>query len=571
MKTRFVTRSYDPAVSARLEAEGYSRPLAQALAGRKVINRAEMDTAFSGLTPPAALPGVDKAAVMLADALEAKSKIVIVGDYDCDGATACAVAMKGLAMLGFARTSLAYFVPRRLDMGYGLSPVVVDAVCERFGRPDLIVTVDNGTASLEGVARAHELGIRVLVTDHHLAGHELPPAEGFVNPNAPPAPGNPTNLAGVGVFFYVLIALRAELRRRGAFPDGRGPNLATLLDLVALGTVADVVPLDRNNRILVHQGLARLRRGLGCPGLSALFSVATQDRRPLEQVSVKDLGFTLAPRINAAGRIATMDLGIDCLMAESGGAVLHAEKLEEINQQRKELELDMQNEALELLSEIDLQGRMSVVLYHEGWHQGLVGLVSSRIKERINRPVIAFADVGDGFLRGSGRSVEGVHLRDALERVSKTHPDVLVRFGGHALAAGLTIRKDALEEFAQAFEASVAQEASPESFAAELLVDGALAPEDFSFKLVHEIDSIVWGQGFEAPLFANTFRVVRQQLLRGGEHLRATVETGGVPLEAIFFRHGTYLPDTARIAFRPDINEWQGRRTLQLLIEAVED
>ena len=530
-----------------------------------------MSTSFSGLIAPSALPGADQAAVMLADALEAREKIAVVGDYDCDGATACAVALKGLAMLGFRREDLAFFVPRRLDMGYGLSPVVVDALCERFGRPALIVTVDNGTASLEGVARAHELGIRVLVTDHHLAGSELPAAEGFVNPNAQASPGRLSNLAGVGVFFYVLIALRSELRRRGAFEGRREPNLAGLLDLVALGTVADVVPLDANNRILVAQGLARLQKGAGCAGLSALFSVATQNRRLIEDIGVKDLGFTLAPRINAAGRIATMDIGIDCLMAEPGEAIGYAKRLESINQQRKDLELVMQSEALELLGGLDLEGRMSAVLYHDGWHQGLVGLVSSRIKERINRPVIAFADVGGGYLRGSGRSVEGVHLRDALERVSRAHPQVLVRFGGHALAAGLTIRKDALPEFAEAFEASVAEAAQPGVFASKLLVDSALSPEDFSFRLVHEIESVVWGQGFDAPLFANTFHVVRQQLLTSGEHLRATLETGGAALEAVFFRHGAYLPETARLAFRPGINEWQGRRSLQLLIDSIED
>lgn len=571
MKTRFVTRQYDPALVMRLTAEGYSRPVAQALAGRRVVSRGEMDTSLASLIPPSSMPGADDAARMLADALEAGKKICIVGDYDCDGATAVAVAVRGLEQLGFSRSSLAWFVPHRLDMGYGLSPVVVDAVCEKFGRPDLIVTVDNGTASLEGVARAHELGIRVLVTDHHLAGQELPAADCFVNPNAAEVPASTRNLAGVGVFFYVLIALRSELRRRGAFANRPQPNLASLLPLVALGTVADVVPLDRNNRILVAQGLERLRKGQRCAGLTALFDIATQGRRPVSTASVKDLGFSLAPRINAAGRIATMDIGIECLLAEAAAAESYADELEEINRERKELEQSMQAEALEDLAGMDLSGRSSIVLHREGWHQGLVGLISSRIKEKIGRPVISFADTGDGCLRGSGRSVAGIHLRDALERVNASHPGVLLRFGGHALAAGLTIRKEALAEFTEAFDEEAARAAGPGAFTSEVTVDGALSPEDFTFGLVSEIDSIVWGQNFEAPLFANNFRIVRQQLLRNGEHLRLTLETGGLSLEAVYFRHGAYLPDTARLAFRPDINEWQGRRTLQLLIEDFEE
>lgn len=572
-KTRFITRPYDPAVSTRLVAEGYSRPVAQALAGRNVISRSDMDTAFSALVSPKSLPGAERAAQLLADALMRGDRVAVVGDYDCDGATACTVALRGLTMIGFSPSRLCYFVPRRLDMGYGLSPVVVDTLCEENGKPDLIVTVDNGTTSFEGVARCRELGIRVIITDHHLTGRELPEADCFVNPSAPGSLGCPLlrNLAGVGVFFYVLIALRSELRSRGLFSGRPEPNLASLLDLVALGTVADVVPLDRNNRILVAQGIRRLRAGRGSAGLGALFSLATQNRRPLSTLSVKDLGFALAPRINAAGRISSMDIGIECLLSGPDSAMGHAQRLEAINQQRKDIEQGMQAEAQELLEHMDLGSRKSLVLYHKNWHQGLVGLISSRIKEQVNRPVIAFADVGEGLLRGSGRSVPGLQLRDALESVNSTRPGMLLKFGGHALAAGLTIRKKALEDFSEAFEETVKAAAGQDTFTQEILVDGALSPEEFTFRLIHEIDSIVWGQNFEAPLFANTFHVVHQQLLRGGEHLRALVETGGQTLEAVFFRHGELLPETARLAFRPDVNEWQGRRTLQLLIENMEE
>ena len=537
MKTRFITRHYDPAAAARLQSEGFSRPLAQVLAGRRIVGKSEMDTGLAGLIPPTALPHAAEAASMLADALEKGESVAVVGDYDCDGATASTVAYQGLRLLGFRPEKVSWFIPDRMSMGYGLSPVVVDALTEKYGRPDIILTVDNGMGSVEGVARANQLGIRVIVTDHHLPGEYLPAAACIVNPNGPDGAGAPGNLAGVGVIFYVLIALRAELRARGAFAAGQQPKLSKLLDLVALGTVADVVPLDRNNRILVAQGLKRLRSGRGSAGLTALYTLANQNKRDISQISVRDLGFTLAPRINAAGRIANMEIGIQCLLAGEANATELASQLEDINDQRKALERSMQEEALDSLSDADIEHRMSLVLSHPDWHQGLVGLVASRVKERIDT----------------------------------RFPGLILRYGGHALAAGLTIRGDGLEQFRDAFEKVVSENISPELLTEDIVVDGALAPEEISFGLIREIDSVVWGQSFEAPLFANEFDIVRQTPLRGGEHLKATVSTAGQHFDAIFFRHSTPLPGRVKLAYRLDVNEWMGRKSLQLMIENAEE
>ena len=374
-----------------------------------------------------------------------------------------------------------------------------------------------------------------------------------MNPNGPDGAGAPGNLAGVGVIFYVLIALRAELRARGAFAAGQQPKLSKLLDLVALGTVADVVPLDRNNRILVAQGLKRLRSGRGSAGLTALYTLANQNKRDISQISVRDLGFTLAPRINAAGRIANMEIGIQCLLAGEANATELASQLEDINDQRKALERSMQEEALDSLSDADIEHRMSLV------------------KERTHRPVIAFAPTKNGLLRGSGRSIPGLHLRYCLSRIDTMFPGLILRYGGHALAAGLTIRGDGLEQFRDAFEKVVSENISPELLTEDIVVDGALAPEEISFGLIREIDSVVWGQSFEAPLFANEFDIVRQTPLRGGEHLKATVSTAGQHFDAIFFRHSTPLPGRVKLAYRLDVNEWMGRKSLQLMIENAEE
>ena len=537
MKTRFITRHYDPAAAARLQSEGFSRPLAQVLAGRRIVGKSEMDTGLAGLIPPTALPHAAEAASMLADALEKGESVAVVGDYDCDGATASTVAYQGLRLLGFRPEKVSWFIPDRMSMGYGLSPVVVDALTEKYGRPDIILTVDNGMGSVEGVARANQLGIRVIVTDHHLPGEYLPAAACIVNPNGPD----------------------------GAFAAGQQPKLSKLLDLVALGTVADVVPLDRNNRILVAQGLKRLRSGRGSAGLTALYTLANQNKRDISQISVRDLGFTLAPRINAAGRIANMEIGIQCLLAGEANATELASQLEDINDQRKALERSMQEEALDSLSDADIEHRMSLVLSHPDWHQGLVGLVASRVKERTHRPVIAFAPTKNGLLRGSGRSIPGLHLRYCLSRIDTMFPGLILRYGGHALAAGLTIRGDGLEQFRDAFEKVVSENISPELLTEDIVVDGALAPEEISFGLIREIDSVVWGQSFEAPLFANEFDIVRQTPLRGGEHLKATVSTAGQHFDAIFFRHSTPLPGRVKLAYRLD------GKSLQLMIENAEE
>ena len=569
MKPRLIARPYNPENAARLQADGFSRPLAQVLAARGVNSKEDMETALGGMIPPSALPCAARAAEILADALAGGKSVCVVGDYDCDGATASAVAMKGLAMLGFPRERIRYFVPDRLSMGYGLSPAVIDALVRESGRPDLIVTVDNGTASIAGVDRASELGIEVIVTDHHLPGEQLPDALCLVNPNGPGRCPQLSSLAGVGVFFYVLAALRAELRRRGAFAGRPEPNLASLLDLVALGTVADVVPLDRNNRILVAQGLRRMRSGRGNSGISALYGLATQNRRCIQDITVKDLGFCLAPRINAAGRIASMNAGIECLLAGPDSAEALASGLETINQQRKTLEQEMQQQALRLLRDSPADSRAGTVIFGPQWHQGLVGLIASRLKDHLHHPVIAFAPSGQGLLRGSGRSVAAMHLRDCLARIDADAPGLLVKYGGHSQAAGLTIREKDLARFRGMFEERCRDAIGEDTPAEDILTDGALSPDELHLGLVNEINGIVWGQNFDAPLFVNRFNIVRQSQLRG-DHLKLTVETGGQLFDAIYFRRRELLPASARLAYRPEANEWQGRRTLQLVVSASE-
>ncbi|MGB2817970.1 MAG: single-stranded-DNA-specific exonuclease RecJ, partial [Burkholderiaceae bacterium] len=443
--TRLLVRDADPRVAQQLVTDGVLPALARVLAGRGVQRRDELQLQIDGLVPPASLSHVDDAATLLADAIEAEARLLIVADYDCDGATACAVGLRGLRALG---AEVDYLVPNRFEYGYGLTPEIVDLAAQR--EPDLIITVDNGIASVEGVARANELGIAVLVTDHHLPGPVLPDAACIVNPNQPGCGFPSKNLAGVGVMFYVLLALRAELRARGRFTAATQPKLDTLLDLVALGTVADVVRLDRNNRILVSQGLQRIRNGRLHPGMAALFQVAGKDARTARAM---DLGFAIGPRINAAGRLTDMTVGIECLTTESFERALElAQQLDQLNRERRDIESDMQIDALAALDSDRVEAASTICLFNEDWHQGVVGLVASRVKEKFHRPTIAFARANATELRGSGRSIEGVHLRDTLDLVTKQVPDMVRRFGGHAMAAGLTLQSDRYEGFVKAFE-----------------------------------------------------------------------------------------------------------------------
>jgi single-stranded-DNA-specific exonuclease len=568
---RLVPRPPAPRAQAILEQAGVAPLLARLFASRGVASAAEVDSKLQDLLAPASLMSAPRAAQLLADAIARKERICIVADYDCDGATACAVALRGLAMLGAAPGTVDYLVPNRFETGYGLSPDVVKLVCEhpRLGKPDWIITVDNGIASAEGVAAANAAGIRVLVTDHHLPGAQLPAAACIVNPNQPGCGFPSKDMAGVGVMFYVLLALRQELRDRGAFTAGEQPRLDGLLDLVALGTVADVVRLDANNRILVAQGLQRMRTGRLQPGVAALFTVAGRDAR---RTTTFDLGFALGPRINAAGRLADMSLGIACLLTDDfAQAADIAQQLDAINRERRDVQAAMQDDALDAIADQSLAARAGIVLHQEHWHQGVVGVVAGRIKELYWRPTIAFAPADDtlAVLRGSGRSIPGLHLRDALDLVSKRAPGVIQKFGGHAMAAGLSIAAQDLALFSASFEA-VCDELLPLSARQRALeTDGAIAPQDMNTPLVELLNAQVWGQGFAAPLFEDTFTVLNQRLVKDA-HLKLTLEKAGTQLNAIWFNHTEPLPPQARLAYRLAADNYQGRDAVQLMIEHCE-
>ncbi|MBQ5766841.1 MAG: single-stranded-DNA-specific exonuclease RecJ [Burkholderiaceae bacterium] len=560
--TQFIQREVPTAIAQSLVDDGFNPALARVLASRGIRTPDDLSADWRGMLAPSTLLGTDAAAKLLADAIEKRQRIMIVADYDCDGATACAVAIRGLRSMG---ATVDYIVPDRFVYGYGLTPAIVDLAAEKS--PDLIVTVDNGMASFDGVERAKALGIEVLITDHHLPAETLPAAACIVNPNTPGCNFPSKNLAGVGVMYYVLMALRAELRNRGHFNDRPQPRLDTLVDLVALGTVADVVKLDKNNRILVQQGLMRVRNGNCQPGLRALFEVAG---RPSSQAKVRDFGFVVAPRINAAGRLDLMTTGVECLISDDDHMARHyAQQLEDLNRERRELELDMQWDAAMLLHKIDVNRQRTISLFEPSWHQGIVGLVASRVKESKHRPTIAFANAAEGELKGSGRSIEGIHLRDMLDLVTKKRPGLIKKFGGHAMAAGLTIDANGFEDFARIFEEVVEANNDESAFERQVLVDGELQPHEITINLIESINEQIWGQGFLPPLFANEFKVLQQTLLKGG-HLKLTLELDGVRYSGIFFRRSAEIPTHARLAYRPELNEWMGRTNIQLVIEHVE-
>lgn len=563
--TRILNREFDLEAARRLHEEGYLPPVARALSARGIRDASELAQDWKSMLPPAMLEGTREAAERLALARERGERVTVVADYDCDGATACAVAIRGLGMMGVKAD---YFVPHRVHHGYGLSCAVVDLLAARTPRPDVLLTVDNGVSSAEAVRHAAELGIDVIVTDHHLPGAELPPAVCIVNPNLADSAFPSKALAGVGVMYYVLLALRALLRERGIYTQQTQPRLDALVDLVALGTVADVVKLDKNNRILVAQGLNRIRVGRTHAGISALFAVA--GKKP-EAAGVRDFGFALGPRINAAGRLDTMENGIECLLADDPVVALdYARSLNDFNAARQELETEMQQAAETALSCCNVDSLATLTLYDGRFNEGVVGLVASRLKEKVNRPTIVFAPTDDGALKGSGRSIAGVHLRDALDLVSKALPGAVLRFGGHAMAAGLTLRsEDDLPSFRDAFEKAVRSMVDASVFERVIYTDGGLAPDEITERLVQAIDSQIWGQGFDAPVFANEFRVVRQSLVKDA-HTKLILELGGQRFDAIFFRHTETLPGMVRLAYRPNINEFMGRRSVQLVIEAAE-
>ena len=549
-------------------------PLLQRLyASRGVRSAQELERGVKGMLPWSQLTGVEKAVEMLYGAFKQELHIVVVGDFDADGATSTALSVLALRGLGYGNVS--YLVPNRFEDGYGLSPEVVDQAHARGAQ--MIMTVDNGISSHAGVERAHALGIPVLVTDHHLPGDTLPAAEAIINPNLRDCEFPSKSLAGVGVAFYLMLALRTFLRDKGWF-DERGiapPNLADLLDLVALGTVADVVPLDANNRILTWQGLSRIRAGKCRPGIKALLEIANRDPQKL---AASDLGFALGPRLNAAGRLDDMSVGVALLLCDNTGeARVLANELDALNQTRKEIEQGMQAEALTLCEKLERSSETlpgGLAMYHPRWHQGVVGILASRIKERFHRPVIAFAPTGDGTLKGSGRSIQGLHMRDALERLDTLYPGLILKFGGHAMAAGLSLEEARFEEFQQRFGELVTEWLDPALLQGEVVSDGPLAAAEMSMEVAQMLrDAGPWGQMFPEPLFDGRFRLLQQRLV-GERHLKVMVEPvgGGPLLDGIAFNVDTSIwPDNGvrevQLAYKLDINEFRGNRSLQLIID----
>jgi single-stranded-DNA-specific exonuclease len=560
-----------PATGAPLEDSALHPLLARVYSSRGIRSSQELDLGLARLLPPAGLLNADRAAALLADAIAADRKLLIVGDFDADGATSTALAVSVLRQFGATRVD--YLVPNRFEYGYGLTPEIVALAAGR--EPDLIITVDNGISSIEGVAAARALGIATLITDHHLAGRELPRADVIVNPNQHGCDFASKNLAGVGVIFYIMLALRAQLRSRGWFEGREEPNLGHYTDLVALGTVADVVPLDRNNRILVAAGLQRIRAGQARPGISALLEVASRNPR---SIVASDLGFAVGPRINAAGRLDDMSIGIECLLSDSPAAARPlAAQLHQLNQDRRLIEGDMQREALKALAELQLAQEtpaVAMTLYRSGWHQGVIGILASRIKDRIHRPTIAFADGDPGQIKGSARSIPGIHIRDILDAVAVRHPGLISKFGGHAMAAGLTLARDDYEDFARAFVEEVTRHADDVQLQAVIESDGELQAADFELELATQLRFAgPWGQHFPEPVFDGRFRVVSQRLV-GEKHLKMVLSPPGSRqvLDAIAFNVDLDVwPDPSRdeveIAYRLDVNEFRGQRSVQLVVE----
>ena len=572
---KLIARDVPPRSAWALEQGGVHPLLAQLFAARGVQSPLELDEGLARLLPPDTLLGASAAARLLADAIAADKKLCIVADYDCDGATACAVGIRGLRLLGAKHVS--YIVPDRVVDGYGLTPPIAQRV--KDSGADVLITVDNGIASFEGVAKARALGLQVLVTDHHLPASVdgqtlLPQADVTVNPNQPLCPFESKSIAGVGVMFYVLLALRAELRQRGHFEATAQPKLDALLPLVALGTVADVVKLDANNRRLVAQGLKRVRALAMPPGLAALFTAAG---RQAATATTFDFGFALGPRINAAGRLSDMTLGIECLLTDDAARADElARMLDGINRDRREIEGTMREQALliaESLFAAELAPPPAICVFDAGFHEGVVGIVASRIKDKLHRPTFVFAaSAAPGHeheLKGSGRSIAGFHLRDALDLLAKRHPGVLLRFGGHAMAAGCTINAADLTTFEQGLNQVAGEWLDADTLTRRLATDGPLKPEYRRVDLVDTLHKEVWGQGFAAPTFSEELEVLSQRLV-GGKHLALKLKHQGQPVDGIWFGHTDPLPTRVKLAFRLDADAWNGVRRVRFLVEAAE-
>ncbi|WP_159990671.1 single-stranded-DNA-specific exonuclease RecJ [Pelistega ratti] len=554
-------RPINPDYQTQLIAQGANPLMAKLWAARGVSDIEQTETSWQKLIAPQLLTQVEKGATILADAIEANKQLLIIADYDCDGATACAVGVRALRMMG---ANINFMVPNRFETGYGLSPAVIDVMLERvYPKPDLIITVDNGIASVEGVEAAKKVGIDVLITDHHLPGDTLPDALAIINPNQKDCQFPSKNLAGVGVIFYTMIALRAELRRRGHFTQKPEPRLDELADLVALGTVADVVKLDSNNRLLVTQGLQKIRSGKMQAGIQALFDIASTDPR---QASSMDLGFKIGPRINAAGRLADMSIGIRCLISQDYDEAFElAKQLNDWNSTRRHIEQEMSQQALQEIESEAFKLKHAICVFNPEWHQGVVGIVASRLKEKFWKPTLAFAPGDDGEIRGSGRSVPDVHLRDALDLVSKRYPTLIQKFGGHAMAAGLTIYQKDFDTFITAFDQAVVDISGKTHFSPLIETDGTLDIQYSTVETAIALSQYVWGAGFPSPLFRDTFTVKEQYLLKE-KHLKLLLEREGVRFNAIWFNHPEMVDEQVELIYEVVPNYWQGNVSLQLLI-----
>jgi len=559
------SRPFNQTTVDMLITAGHPPFLARLYAARGVEHVSELETTLVNIIPPEQLTNNVQMAALLADAVIANKKILVIGDYDADGATATAVAVKGLRLFVQVLNSASeidFLVPNRFEYGYGLTPEIVTLASTLT--PDVLVTVDNGIASCEGVLAANQLGMQVLITDHHLPADNPPQAACIVNPNQHGCDFKSKNLAGVGVMFYVLLALRAELRKRGIFENQSEPNISSLLDLVALGTVADLVKLDANNRILVEQGLRRIRAGACAAGITALLQVA--GREP-NKTSAQDLGFYVGPRLNAAGRLDDMRLGIACLLAEDAAEALQkAQTLHELNMERRNIEADMQDSALAILENIAVSAQFSISLFNADWHQGVIGILASRLKERYHRPAIVFAEGSDGLLKGSGRSIASLHLRDALDLVTKRHPNLIIKFGGHAMAAGLTIKKNDILAFEAAFEAVVKSLISEADLQAVMETDGGLQSHEVSLQTAQLLAKQVWGQGFQQPVFFDEFQVINQRVV-GEKHLKLILEKDQKRFDAIYFNQHGFLPGQVSAAYTLEANEYKGLQTVQLQLK----
>lgn len=563
-------RQFSESTVDAMTAVGINPLLARLYAARGVETHSELEISLSQIIPPERLTNNRHMAQLLAEAIIANKKMLVIGDYDADGATATAVAIKGLRQFCQILDSSAqvdFLVPNRFEYGYGLTPEIVQLSAQQAQKPDILITVDNGIASVDGVLTANELGMLVLITDHHLPGNAAPPAACIVNPNQHGCDFASKNLAGVGVMFYVLLALRAELRTRGAFANKTEPNLTELLDLVALGTVADLVKLDSNNRILVEQGLRRIRAGACSAGITALLQIAGKSP---QHVTAQDLGFYVGPRLNAAGRLDDMRLGIACLLAEnSADAMQKAETLQVLNSERRNIEADMQDSALMTLDAIDVAQQFSVCMFNTDWHQGVIGILASRLKERYHRPTIVFAEAGDGLLKGSGRSIASLHLRDALDLITKRQPDLIIKFGGHAMAAGLSIQQADFDVFHKAFEAVVRESLTDADLLATIETDGGLQTNEINLATAQLLSKQVWGQGFNQPLFFDVFKIVNQRILKE-KHSKLLLEKDQKRFDAIYFNHHEDLPENITAVYTLETNEYKGLQTVQLMIKHVE-